>query len=472
MPHVYIRCPNPAAFEAGFSRLRNDFAVPDQFPAAVIAEALRAIASDDDAIRRDATDIEFVAIDPEGSKDLDQVYHAQRRSSGYRVHYGIADVRRFVEPGSALDAETRARGLTFYAPDRRAPLHPEILSEASASLLSNADRPAVLWTLDLDESGRLIDVAAERSVVRNRAQLSYRTAQHQIESGAGSESLLLLKEIGELRQQLASERGAVSLNLPGQELVKVDGHYDLEYDEVLPVEEWNAQISLLTGMAAAQMMMDAKVGLVRTLPPPDAKTLSRLRISSRALNVPFPDSLTYGDWVSSLDPAIPAQVALMTQATHGLRGAGYQAFDGFAPDYAEHAAIAANYTHVTAPLRRLVDRFTSEIAVALSASQRPPGWVIEALPELPKIMQQARSRETRYERALVDFSEALILTGRVGDTFEAVVVDVDGPEATIQLTEPAVVATIDSGTHQLADRVHVKLKSTDIYTRVLSFEPV
>jgi exoribonuclease R len=472
VPHVYIRCPDPAAFEAGFARLRNDFAVPEQFPAEVLADALRAIASEDHATRRDDRDIEFVAIDPEGSRDLDQVYHAERRSSGYRVHYGIADVGRFVEPGSVLDAETRARGLTFYAPDHRAPLHPEILSEENASLLAGADRPAVLWTLDLDGSGRLTDVAAERSTVRNREQLTYQTAQNRIASGSGSSSLLLLREVGELRQGLAAERGAVSLNLPGQELVKADGHYDLEYDEFLPVEEWNAQISLLTGMAAAQMMMDAKVGLVRTLPPPDAKTLATLRMSSRALNVPFPDDLSYGDWVSSLNPAIPSQVALMTQATHGLRGAGYQAFDGSTPEHAEHAAIASTYTHVTAPLRRLVDRFTSEIAVALSASRRPPGWVIEALPELPTIMQKARSRETRYERALVDFSEALILTNRVGDTFEAVVIDIEGDEATIQLTEPAVVATIASESHQLGDRIHVRLESTDIYTRVLSFKLV
>ena len=35
----------------------------------------------------------------------------------------------------------------------------------------------------------------------------------------------------------------------------------------LPVEDWNAQISLLTGMAAAGMMLEAGVGILRTLPP-------------------------------------------------------------------------------------------------------------------------------------------------------------------------------------------------------------
>ncbi len=472
MPHVYVRCPDPTAFEAGFSRLRNDFAVPEEFPPAVLEDARQSVARPDTFVRRDATDIEFVAIDPQGSRDLDQVYHAERRPSGYRVHYGIADVARFVVPFSPLDDESRSRGLTFYAPDRRAPLHPEILSEASASLLAGVDRPAILWTLDLDSVGRLVDVAVDRAVVRNREQLSYATAHERILGGFGSESLLLLREVGILREALAADRGAVSLNLPGQELIKTDGHYDLAYDDVLPIEGWNAQISLLTGMAAAQLMVDAKVGLVRTLPPPGTKTLTKLRLHSQALGVPFPDELSYGAWVSSLDPGRAAHVALMTQATHGLRGAGYQAFDGLAPERSEHAAIAANYTHVTAPLRRLVDRFTSEIALALSASKRPPGWVMEALPELPKLMQKAKSRETRYERALVDFSEALLMTGHVGDTFEAVVVDLDAEEATIQITEPAVVALIESEGLSLADRIEVRLEATDIYERVISFKVV
>ena len=472
MPHLYIRCPNPSEFEDGFARLRSDFSVPESFPDDVLTEAAAASERYDDAERRDRRDIEFVAIDPAGSADLDQVYHASITETGYRVHYGIADVARFVEPGSILDAETHARGLTLYAPDRRAPLHPEILSEDNASLLANADRPAILWTLDLDERGQLVDVSANRATVRNREQLCYQEAQRRIDEGSGSESLMLLRELGLLRRSLAVDRGAVSLNLPGQELAGSDGEYTLRFDEVLPVEEWNAEISLLTGMAAAELMIDAKVGLVRTLPAPGRKTLTTLRNHSRALGVPFADDLDYGPWVSSLDPTLPTHVALMTQATQGLRGAGYQSFDGTIPEASEHAAIAADYTHVTAPLRRLVDRFTGEIAVALSRGKRPPDWVLQALPELPKTMQNARSRKSRYERAILDFAEALVLSSRVGQTFQAFVVDVGADGATIQLTEPAVVAHLEADGLALGQTIDVRLEAADIYARRLTFSTI
>ena len=46
---------------------------------------------------------------------------------------------------------------------------------------------------------------------------------------------------------------------------------------------WNAQISLLTGFAAASLMVYARVGLLRTLPPPDPRDVQRLHRTARAL---------------------------------------------------------------------------------------------------------------------------------------------------------------------------------------------
>ena len=56
--------------------------------------------------------------------DLDQALHIERDGDGYRVRYAIADVPAFVGAGGAVDAETRRRGQTIYAPDKRTPLHP------------------------------------------------------------------------------------------------------------------------------------------------------------------------------------------------------------------------------------------------------------------------------------------------------------------------------------------------------------
>src|SRR5699024_8420478 len=127
---------------------------------------------------------------------------------------------------------------------------------------------------------------------------------------------------------------------------------------------WNAQISLLTGMAAAQIMLDGGIGILRTLPPADPRDLRRLRRAAAALGIGWPRDVDYPGLVATLDGRDPQHAAFMEEATSLFRGAGYLAFDverGLPlpddEDGRRHAAIAAPYAHVTAPLRRLVDRF-------------------------------------------------------------------------------------------------------------------
>src|SRR6185369_9117068 len=81
----------------------------------------------------------------------------ERRDGGHRVRYAIADLGAFVPRAGALERETHRRAVTVYAPDENAPLHPPVLSEGAASLLPGVWRPAVLWTLDLDAAGALVD---------------------------------------------------------------------------------------------------------------------------------------------------------------------------------------------------------------------------------------------------------------------------------------------------------------------------
>ena len=146
------RWPEAAAEEPDFAAIRAEFAVPEEFPAEVLAEAEER-ARTPELPELDATDVPLVTLDPPGSRDLDQAVHLARRTDGFRVTYAIADVGSFVRPGGVVDAEARRRGQTLYSPDRRTPLHPPVLSEGAASLLPDQLRPAVLWTIDLDDDG-------------------------------------------------------------------------------------------------------------------------------------------------------------------------------------------------------------------------------------------------------------------------------------------------------------------------------
>ena len=119
---------------------------------------------------------------------------------------------------------------------------------------------------------------------------------------AREDAYVLLREIGLLRQEQERARGGVSLNAPEQEVVADAAGWALEYRASLPVEDWNAQISLLTGAAAAQMMLKGRVGVLRTMPPADPRDVKRLRRQATALGVGWPEGQTYGEVLSRAGP--------------------------------------------------------------------------------------------------------------------------------------------------------------------------
>ncbi len=460
----------------GIAAIQAELDVTPAFPQAVERAAADAAASPR-LPELDRTDIPFVTIDPESARDLDQAMHIERSGDGYVVHYAIADVAAFVAAGDPVDVEANRRGETLYGADSKIPLHPTVLSEGAASLLPDEVRPALLWTIKVDETGEGTDVEVERARVRSRAKLSYEGVQADLDAGKADELIGLLKEVGELRLAREAARGGVSLPLPEQELVESgDGHWELEFRRLTPVETWNAQISLLTGMAAASLMVYARVGILRTLPPADPHDVQRLHRTARALGISWPAEQLYPDFIRTLDPSKPTHAAMIVACTRLLRGAGYVAFNGELPEQAQHSALASEYAHVTAPLRRLADRYAGEVCVALCAGTEVPSWVIEAMGRLPETMTESGRRANRYENAVVNLCEAELLHDRVGERFTAVVVDLDEKskqKGDITIQDPAIEAPVTSTSDlPLGEEVTVELAEADPTTRTVEFRLV
>ena len=457
----------PQAVVAGvaptWQQLRDELEVRDAFPPEVLTEA-EAAAMSPRLPDLDRTDLPLVTVDPPGARDLDQALAIERRGRGYRVHYAIADVAAFVTPGGPLDAECHRRGVTVYAPDRKVPLHPDVLGAGAASLLPGEMRPALLWTLDLDAGGTLVATDVRRARVRSRRQLAY----YQVED----EGLALLEEVGRLRRERAAARGAVHLPTPEQEVTDgPDGRPRLVFRAQLPSEAWNAEISLLTGMAAARLMLDGGVGLLRTMPPPDPAQVASVRRSALALDLPWPREATYAEVISALDPEVPEAAALLTVAARLLRGTTYTAFDGAPPEQALHSAVAAPYAHCTAPLRRLADRHVGEVCLALAAGEEPPAWARAALPDLPATMAAATNRARAVDRAVVDLAEAVVLAARVGEEFDAVVVESGEKRGVVQIRDPAVRAPCEGAGLPLGEALRVELVAADVAARRVTFRP-
>ncbi|MFE5240016.1 MULTISPECIES: RNB domain-containing ribonuclease [unclassified Streptomyces] len=461
---------------AALRALRTRLELPADFPPAVLAEAEEAAKSPDLSAHEDATDLPFLTIDPPASTDLDQAVHLERRPHGFRVNYAIADVAAFVRPGGALDAEAHRRVTTLYFPDGRIPLHPAVLSEGAASLLPGVTRPAALWRIDLDPEGRTVAVEVRRALVRSRAKLDYAGVQRQIDAGTAEEPLALLKVIGTLREQQEIARGGISLNVPEQEIVDHGGSYGLGYRVPLPADGWNAQLSLLTGMSAARIMRDSGTGILRTLPVAPDGAVARLRLCAEALRIDWPHHVPYAEVVRSLDPARGSHAAFLQECTTLLRGAGYSVFEhGDLPTPAVHAAVAELYTHCTAPLRRLVDRYAAELCLAATAGREPPEWVLRTLPAVPEEMAGGTRRANTVERECVDLVEAALVADRVGEVFDGFVIDVkdnDPAVGTVHIEDPAIVARIESGTRlPLGERLRVRLARAAPGAQNLLFTP-
>jgi exoribonuclease R len=472
MPARTVGLPSdvPDDLEKGLAVIRERLSIAVEFPSDVSAAAEQA-AAQPRWPDLDRTDLELITIDPEGSRDLDQALHISRTNDGFVVSYAIADVAAFVSGGDPVDLEAHRRGMTMYAPDSRAPLYPPALSEGAASLLPDQVRPALLWTIRLDDRGQMRDADVTRARVRSREQLSYEQAQTEIDGSAPREVLRLLAEVGIWRESRERDRGGVSLRIPDQEVRKTPEGWTLAYRANLPVEGWNAQISLLTGMAAAHLMLYGQIGILRTLPPADHFALRRLHSTAKALRVPWPAELDYPEFVRSLDPDRPEHAAVLNACASLFRGAAYKAFSGGIPEQAEHAALAIDYAHVTAPLRRLVDRYAGEICLALCADQPVPIWVQQSLDQLPGEMADAERLAKKYERAVIDLVEVLLLRDRVGETLVGTVVEVEekGGRGEVMIKDPAVAARVRGDHLPLGHEVSVKLISADTQKGAVEF---
>jgi exoribonuclease R len=452
--------------------MRREFDIPGAFPDDAIAEAAAATSRTFPG-HADATDIELVTIDPPGSRDLDQAVAIASTGDGWRVSYAIADVAAWVDPGGALDAATRARTQTYYAPDERTPLHPPALGEAAASLLPDGPRPAALWTIDVATDGTTTGIDVRRAMVRSRAQLTYGEVQEQLDAGTAPEQLRAFPALGAALLAGARARDAIELGLPDQEVVPDGkGSWTVLLRADLPVEVWNAQVSLLTGRAAASLMIDAGVGILRTVPRADPAVFPRLRRAALGLGISWPEGTRAGAVLAALDTSQPKHAAFADLAAELLRGASYTPFAGRLPADPGHAGVGAPYAHVTAPLRRLVDRFGTEICLAAARGDEPPAWVVDALPQIPELMAGGDSRAKKLERAIVDATEAVVLADHVGTVFPASVVESGDRSGTVVLDEPPVRGRCDARHLPLGERIHVRCTEADPATRSVRFDRV
>ncbi len=374
-------------------RILDHFEVSPEYPPEVEeeVEGLLAAPGIDDPRLTDMTGLPFVTIDNEDSKDLDQALLIQRGEggNGYIVRDALADASHFVKPGMALFDEALRRGVSCYLPGFVVPMLPPQLSEGIVSLNPRVDRRALVFAMSLDEHGECRSTTIERARIRSRAKLSYNGVQRFHDDPTGSsldgrdftESLQLLKEVGNIRLTQASERNMVQFRRREAVVVRsADSGWTFEITEDVrnDVSLWNEQISLLCNIEGGRFLSEDPQPHVQPIyrihDKPTPESLDHLvRVIEQLADIhdlsdepwkwqrhgpsacslaAYLDGLPQGETTDRIRQAIERQILVMNQRSR------------YSDEPGRHFALGVQpYTRFSAPMREIVGIFTHKEAL-------------------------------------------------------------------------------------------------------------
>jgi len=446
----------------GLLAIRDQFNILGDFPPETLTEAERT-KNRPPSEHADWSERSFVSLDPAVSTDLDQAFFIEPGGADLILHYALADIGWFVPPGGALESEAWKRGVTLYLPDGKARLYPAELSEGSASLLPDGPRPAIVASVRCSKDGQVALEDMTRAIIRSRAKLAYET----IDIGA----IPHLVDFAERMRRGEDLRGAVRVDPPDQEVERgEDGKFRLTFRPWLLSETANAGLSLAANIAIAQVLLAAKTGLFREMPPPDERAIARLRNTARALGLSWPANATYSQFERAIDATTNAGATFQLAVR---RFTGRAQYLPYTPGHIPwHAALGATYTHATAPMRRLADRYVLEAALDVVNGRSVSESCMAAFGRLPSVMAAADSREGAIERAVIELAETTLLVGHEGEQFAATVTELDERGARIQLRDLPVLARVDAYRIGVGQELEVRLVSSDPVRRELRFDRI
>ena len=281
------------AIAAGLTAIRTEADVPGEFPPDVLAAAEAAAARRPGPQHTDRTAVGYLTLDPASATDLDQAFAIETAGTDIVLHYAIADVGFFVDPGGPLDAAAWERGEPCTCPTARFRCIPDLSPRPGPACCPMGRCPAVVFTACVDETGEARLDGVERAIIHSRAKLAY----EDVDEGA------LPAGFAELSRRIVAaedRRGAPRVEFPEQVLELTDEGWRLRFDTRLESEDHNAGMSLATNLAVADALHAARTGLFRVMPDASPWAIRRLHLTARAFGLDWPDGMSLRRFQRSL----------------------------------------------------------------------------------------------------------------------------------------------------------------------------
>jgi exoribonuclease-2 len=433
---------------------------------------------------RDLRNLLWSSIDNDTSRDLDQIEVAERIAGGdVRVMIGIADVDSFVTKASPVDDHAAREATTVYTGVRNFPMLPEELSTGASSLLENQDRLAMVTEFVVDGDGNVNSEAVYRAVVRNRAQLTYNAVGSWLEGTTAPPPKVASST--ELQEQLKLQN-QVAQALKRQRFLH--GALNIDTNEVLPVvlNQQVVDIAKQVRNHATDLIEDFMIGANGVV----ARLLEKVSSLRRIVKTPerwdrivqlaaaqgetlplLPDSKALNDFLLKRKSADPDHFADLSLAVIKLIGPGEYVLERPGDPELGHFGLAVqDYTHSTAPNRRFADIVTQRLIKTFLAGTSGP-YTDDELAGIAKNCTLKEDAARKVEREMSKRLAAVVMSQRIGETFDAVVTGVTSRGTFVRVMQPHIEGLLTQGQQGLdvGDKLRAKLTRTDVQHGYIDF---
>src|SRR5215469_2714392 len=463
---------------------------PD-FPPAVLAQVqtITAAPSATGAGVRDLRSLLWCSIDNDDSRDLDQLSVAQPLAAGtVRILIAIADVEISIPIGSALDRHASTNTTSVYTAAEIFPMFPERLSTDLTCLPADADRVSVVIDMSIGPDGTVGPADVYRAAVRNRAKLAYNSVAAWLD-GKGpapapvaavkgmDEQLRIQDRVAQALKRVRRAQGALSLTtLEAQAVYEGAALIDLKPDEDNRAKELIEFFMIAAnGVVARFLEGHRSSSLRRVLRKPERwdRIVALARGCGESLP-PAADARALNDFLVRRQQAAPAQFPDLSLAVVKLLGAGEYVLKRPGQPSEGHFGLAVDdYTHATAPNRRFPDVITQRlIKAALKGTSAP--YSDEDLRTLGLYCTEQEHNAAKVERQVRKSAAALLLQGRIGAQYDAMVTGASEKGTWVRITQPLAEGRVVKGFAGLdvGDTVRVQLLHTDVQRGFIDFARV
>jgi exoribonuclease-2 len=189
---------------------------------------------------------------------------------------------------------------------------------------------------------------------------------------------------------------------------------------------------------------------------------------------PTPDARALSDFLVKRQQAAPAQFPDLSLAVVKLLGAGEYVLKRHGQPSQGHFGLAVDdYTHATAPNRRFPDVITQRLLKAVLAGAAAP-YADEELRALGAHCTEQEGNAAKVERQVRKSAAALLLQGRIGQQFDAMVTGASDKGTWVRIAQPLAEGRLVKGFEgvDVGDTVRVQLLQADVQRGFIDFARV